>query len=106
MARLLRKVTLPEVLMFPWIQEPVLSFFFAFELIFLHLDLVPSIITKVLDTATAHLNKGMPPQFNENKENQHNLEIRVGSLCTDSVKYHQTRNRRKWYVYYLLYRIG
>jgi len=100
-ALLLRKVTLPVVLMFPWIQEPVPSFFFAFELIFLYLDLdlVPSIITKVLDTITARLNKSMPPQFNENEVKQHHLEIGVDSLCIDSVKYHQNTNRHKWYVY-------
>jgi len=67
-ALLLRKVTLPVVLMFPWIQEPVPSFFFAFEQIFLYLVLVPSISTKVLDTITAHLNKSMTPQFNENEK--------------------------------------
>lgn len=45
-ALLLRKLTLPVVLMFPWILEPVPAFFAASELIFLHLTLVPSIITE------------------------------------------------------------
>ena len=94
-ALLLRKLTLPVVLKFPWILELVPAFFAASELIFLHLALVPSIITRVLDTTTAELtNKSIPLQFNENIEKQYNLG--VNSLASDTIKRHPITIRYVW----------